>query len=394
MKKRAKPSKVGQFHYDNALVGSCIGLLVLGFIMVASSSWHLKDKFGNLLNLPIKQMVHIILGLVLAKLVADIPLRYWEKMGPWLFIVGLLMLVLVLIPGIGTEVNGSIRWIDLGVIRIQVSEAVKFAAVLYMAGYINRHQKAIRETALSLYKPLVLFSVAGLLLLMEPDFGSTVVILVIAMGMMFLAGAKLSQFILLLSLVSSLATVLVIYAPYRLKRVSSFMDPWADPLNTGFQLVNALISFGRGEVLGVGLGNGIQKLSYLPEAHTDFLFSVIAEELGLAGVVLTIALFAILVWRVFAIAQVAEQADEPFAAYTAYGLGIWFGFQAFVNMGVNMGILPTKGLTLPLMSYGGGSMIIMCCAVGLMFRVHSEITELNANSIPEPRVKAARAKNV
>ena len=172
------------------------------------------------------------------------------------------------------------------------------------------------------------------------------------------------------------------------------MDPWADPLNTGFQLVNALISFGRGEVLGVGLGNGIQKLSYLPEAHTDFLFSVIAEELGLAGVVLTIALFAILVWRVFAIAQVAEQADEPFAAYTAYGLGIWFGFQAFVNMGVNMGILPTKGLTLPLMSYGGGSMIIMCCAVGLMFRVHSEITELNASSIPEPRVKAARAKNV
>jgi len=218
------------------------------------------------------------------------------------------------------------------------------------------------------------------LLLLEPDFGSAVVIIMIAMGIMFLAGARLSQFIVLLAVVGVLAMLLVYFSPYRLVRVTSFMDPWADPLKTGFQLVQALISFGRGEWLGVGLGSGIQKLFYLPEAHTDFLFSVIAEELGLLGVVTVIGLFSVLVWRTFAIALAAEQAGQRFSAFIAYGLGIWFGFQSFVNMGVNMGILPTKGLTLPLMSYGGGSMMIMCCAVALLFRVQSETAEINAGT--------------
>jgi len=395
MNKITRVSRIGRFHFDAILVGSCMALLLIGYVMVTSSSLHIDGNLtDNVWNYPVKQLAHIFLGMALGKYIAGIPLRSWEKIGPWLFIAGLLLLIVVMIPGLGIKVNGSTRWLSLAGIRIQVSEVVKFAAVVYMAGYVNRHQKSIRESALGLFKPLLLFSVASVLLLLEPDFGSAVVILIIAMGMMFLAGARLSQFIMLLSLVSVLATLLVIYEPYRMKRVTSFIDPWADPLNTGFQLVNALISFGRGEVLGVGLGNGIQKLFYLPEAHTDFLFSVIAEELGLVGVVITIALFSVLVWRIFAIAQIAEQADEPFAAYVAYGLGIWFGFQAFVNMGVNMGILPTKGLTLPLMSYGGGSMIIMCCAVGLLFRVYSEIAELNASSVPVPRVKAARAKHV
>ena len=217
------------------------------------------------------------------------------------------------------------------------------------------------------------------LLLLEPDFGSSVVILVIVMGVMFLAGARLLQFAALLSIVGALAGMLVYFSPYRLQRVTSFLDPWADPLKTGFQLVQALISFGRGEWFGVGLGNGLQKLFYLPEAHTDFLFSVVAEELGLIGVVTIIGLFATFVWKAFSIGVAAEKVGERFSAFIAYGIGIWFGFQAFVNMGVNMGLLPTKGLTLPLMSYGGGSMMIMCCAVALLFRIHHEITEHNAN---------------
>jgi cell division protein FtsW len=223
---------------------------------------------------------------------------------------------------------------------------------------------------------------------LEPDFGSAVVILMIAMGMMFLAGARVLQFGLLFGGLIISGALLVYFEPYRMKRVTSFLNPWEDPRNTGFQLIQALVSFERGELTGVGLGGGLQKLYYLPEAHTDFLFSVIAEELGLLGVVAVIGLFALLVCRAFSIAVAAEKAGEQFSAFIAYGLGIWFGFQAFVNMGVNMGILPTKGLTLPLMSYGGGSMMIMCCAVALLFRVHSEVTEINANTLPEPRVKA------
>jgi cell division protein FtsW len=266
--------------------------------------------------------------------------------------------------------------LSLGGLRIQVSEVVKFFSVIYMAGYVTRHQENLQGSAYGIIKPLLLFSVACILLLLEPDFGSAVVILMIAMGMMFLGGARLKQFIILLGLVVGLAAALVIVAPYRMARLVSFIDPFKDYLKSGYQLSQALISFGRGEILGVGLGNGIQKLFYLPEAHTDFLFSVIGEELGLLGVVVIIALYAILIWRAFTIAIAAEQAGQRFSAFIAYGLGIWLGFQSFVNMGVNMGILPTKGLTLPLMSYGGSSMMIMCCAVALLFRVHSETTDL------------------
>jgi cell division protein FtsW len=216
--------------------------------------------------------------------------------------------------------------------------------------------------------------------LLEPDFGSVVVIVVIAMGMMFLAGARLYQFLVLTMLLSFAAIFLVYWSPYRLARVLSFSDPWADARNTGFQLTQALISFGRGEFFGVGLGNGIQKLFYLPEAHTDFLFSVLGEELGLVGVIAIVGLFSILVLRAFAIGELAEKRDETFSALVAYGLGIWFGFQAFINMGVNMGMLPTKGLTLPLMSYGGGSMIVMCGAMALLFRVQYELNSNNRSS--------------
>ncbi len=364
-----------------------MSLLFIGYIMVASSSLHLGTKVTeNSFHYPIRQSLHIGLGLLLGSGVALTPISTWQKSGQWLFIVGLVLLVIVLIPGLGVKVNGSTRWLSIGGMRIQVSELVKYFAVIYMAGYVTRHQKSIRESVFGLFKPFLLFSLASILLLTEPDFGSAVVIFVIAMGIMFLAGARLSQFIMLFTIVAILATLLVRYQSYRMKRVTSFMDPWADAKDTGYQLVHALISFGRGEWFGVGLGSGIQKLYYLPEAHTDFLFSVIAEELGLLGVLTVISLFSLLVWRTFKIGMAAEKAGEQFSAYIAYGLGIWFGFQSFVNMGVNMGILPTKGLTLPLMSYGGGSMMIMCCAVALLFRVHNEVTEINAN-LPKEKSK-------
>jgi cell division protein FtsW len=387
MSDRVKKPRSRRFHFDPLLLVACSSLLVIGYVMVASASLHLGVKItDSTLHYPIRQLMHIGLGMVLGAGVAVVPIRKWEQWGPWLFIVGLLLLVIVLIPGLGIKVNGSVRWLSLGGLRIQVSEVVKFFAVIYMAGYVTRHQQSVQESAYGIVKPLLLFSLACVLLLLEPDFGSAVVILIIAMGIMFLGGARLSQFAILLALVAVLAMLLVYFSPYRLVRVTSFMNPWKDPLNTGFQLVNALISFGRGEWLGVGLGSGIQKLFYLPEAHTDFLFSVIGEELGLLGVVTVIGLFALLIWRTFQLAVLAEKLGQKFSAFIAYGLGIWFGFQSFVNMGVNMGILPTKGLTLPLMSYGGGSMMVMCCAVALLFRVYSEIHELEA-STPKGRTE-------
>jgi len=368
--------KENSFHLDYFLLFICTCLLVMGFIIVTSSSLHLGEKMaGNNLYYPIKQLIHIALGLCVAVSVAFIPLRLWEQAGAWLFIVGLALLVIVLIPGVGVKVKGSIRWMAIGGLRVQVSEIVKFISVIYMAGYVTRHQEYVQQSTYGLVKPLLLFSIACFLLLLEPDFGSAVVILVIAMGVMYLSGARLWQFLILIAIVAVLAMLLVYFSPYRWARVTGFIDPWADEQNTGFQLVQALISFGRGEIFGVGLGSGIQKLFYLPEAHTDFLFSVLAEEIGLIGVLSTIVLFSLLLWHSFALAIRAEQVGETFAAFIAYGLGIWFGFQAFVNMGVNMGILPTKGLTLPLMSYGGGSMIVMCAAMALLFRVYSEVKE-------------------
>lgn len=361
---------------DYFLLCICSCLLVIGYIMVTSSSLHLGEKIAhNSLHYPVRQLMHIVAGVITAICVAFVPLKMWEKMGPWLFIGGLALLVMVLIPNVGVKVNGSVRWISLGGLRIQVSEIVKFVSVVYMAGYVTRHMDDVQDSTYGLIKPLLLFSIACFLLLKEPDFGSAVVILSIAMGIMYLSGAKLWQFLILIVVVTVLAFLLVYFEPYRWARITGFRDPWADAQNTGFQLVQALISFGRGEIFGVGLGSGIQKLFYLPEAHTDFLFSVLAEELGLIGVLVTIGLFSLLLWHTFAIAVKAELADEKFAAFVAYGLGIWFGFQSFVNMGVNMGMLPTKGLTLPLMSYGGGSMITMCVAMALLFRVNSEIVE-------------------
>jgi cell division protein FtsW len=365
-----------RFYLDTILLSVSMSILVLGYIMVASASLHLGEKLANdSFYFPKHQLAHVILGLAAAVFVASRPLAFWEKSAQALFVGGLLLLAVVLVPGLGKTVNGSVRWLSILGLRIQVSEVFKLIAVVYMASFITHNLKMVRTSWQGMLRPMTMLAVACVLLLKEPDFGSAAVIMAVAMGMLFLAGARLVQFGFLLALAGSGAAFLVFISPYRLKRVLSFSDPWADPLNTGFQLTQALIAFGRGEWMGVGLGSSVQKLFFLPEAHTDFLFSVIGEELGLMGAFVVIVLFAIIVWRAFVIGRLADRVGNTFAAFIAYGLGIWFGLQAFINMGVNMGMLPTKGLTLPLMSYGGGSMIVMCSALALLFRVRSEIVE-------------------
>ncbi|NOQ16112.1 MAG: putative lipid II flippase FtsW [Methyloprofundus sp.] len=366
----------GIVHFDKTLVFANISLLCIGYLMVCSASLHIGlTGMGSVFYYPVKQLIHIAMGLVAALAIYCVPMRLWEMYGTPLFFLGVACLVLVLIPGIGVEVKGSTRWIALPGFRFQVSEAVKLSVVIYMAGFVTRHKTLVADSAYGLIRPLFFLSTACGLLLMEPDMGSAVVIMVIAMGVMFLGGARLQQFILLVVGVVGVGALAITLSEYRQRRMNSFLHPWEDPWGDSYQVVQALIAFGRGEWLGVGLGAGVQKIFYLPEAHTDFLFSVLGEELGFIGVLAVIVLFAVIVLRAFVIGEMAEALDERFSAFIAYGLGIWFAFQSFINMGVNMGLLPTKGITLPFMSYGGSSMIIMCIAMALLYRVNTEIQQ-------------------
>ncbi|MCW9025167.1 MAG: putative lipid II flippase FtsW, partial [Gammaproteobacteria bacterium] len=358
---------------DPWLLLPVITLLLLGLIMVASASISIaQQQMNEPFYFLIRQTIYIVLGVSLAMLLLRVPLTLWEKVGPYLIISGIFLLLLLFIPGLGKEVNGSLRWLALGPFNLQVSELVKLFVVIYLAGYLVRHNEAVRNDTGGFLRPLGLLTVLSFLLLLEPDFGAVGVMMVTAMGMMWLGGARLFQFLLLGTSVVSLLGLLAVAAPYRMARLTTFLDPWADPFNSGFQLTQALIAFGRGEWFGVGLGASVQKLFYLPEAHTDFVFAVMAEELGLFGVVVVIGLFLLIILRALKLGQRAQQQDKVFAAYVAYGIGIWIGLQAFINIGVNMGVLPTKGLTLPLMSYGGSSMMVMCIAMALLMRVELE----------------------
>ncbi|MEI6353534.1 MAG: putative lipid II flippase FtsW [Methylococcus sp.] len=375
-----------RFYLDTILLMTSLALLLFGYVMVTSASLHLGDKLaGDSYYFPRHQLIHIALGLMAGVMAGSVKLETWRDISLQLFFAGLILLILVLIPGIGKVVNGSSRWINLLGLRIQVSEVFKLIAVVYMASFIDRHISVVRSSYLGMLRPFLLLGVAAFLLLKEPDFGAMAVILSVALGMLFLAGASLWQFGALIAVFVGAGIALIMTAQYRLRRVLSFIDPWDDPLNSDFQLTQALIAFGRGEWNGVGLGSSIQKMFYLPEAHTDFLFSVIGEELGLVGTTSVILLFMVLVWRAFVIGQLAETSGTRFSAFLAYGIGVWFGLQAFINMGVNMGMLPTKGLTLPLMSYGGGSIMVMCAALALLFRVRSDaIAAVSA----KPRVRS------
>jgi cell division protein FtsW len=379
---QAKPGESGRKQkFDNVLVISVVSLLSLGLVMVASASIAIADRKTQVpLYFFYRQAAYIGAGLLLSAIVLKIPLRLWEKSGAVLFIFGLLTLAIILLPGIGHTVNGSTRWMNLGLFKAQPSEFMKLFAIVYLAGYLIRRNEEIRTSVWGFMKPMSLLLLTALLLLLEPDFGTTVVIFATAMGMMYLAGVRLLHFGVLILLCGLAMAALVLGSPYRLERLTAFMNPWADPFNSGFQLTQALIAFGRGEWFGVGLGSGIQKLFYLPEAHTDFVFAVIAEELGMVGAMTVLLLFACVIWRAFLIARRAERLDKPFAAYIAYGIGLWIGIQSFINLGVNMGVLPTKGLTLPLMSYGGSSIIAMCMAIALLLRVDIELRGWPADS--------------
>jgi cell division protein FtsW len=273
---------------------------------------------------------------------------------------------------VGREVNGSTRWITFGSFSLQASEPVKICVIAYLAGYMVRHGEHVRNNFAGFIRPICVLTIVASLLLLEPDYGSCVVLLATALGMLFMGGVPLGRLFAWVSAAIAVLASLAVLSPYRLQRLMSFSDPWQDPFNSGFQLTQALIAFGRGDWFGVGLGSSVQKLFYLPEAHTDFVFSVFAEEFGLFGSAILILLFSFLVWRAFVIGHIAERMGKLFAAYLAYGIGLIIGIQAFINMGVNLGILPTKGLTLPLLSYGGNSMIITCLLLGILLRVEVE----------------------
>jgi len=358
---------------DYLLLGTVMALLILGLIMVGSASVSIAEKnIGEPFYYLWRQMAFTGLGLFSAFILVRVPMRIWQELGPALVIVSLLALLLVFIPGLGKTVNGSTRWIAVGSFNLQVSEFVKLFMVLYLAGYLVRHMDAVRTTAAGFWRPLGLLMVVMVLLLIEPDFGAAAVLISTAVAMMWLGGVRIGQFLILITTVAAALALLVYTSEYRMQRLTGFMDPWGDPFNSGFQLTQALIAFGRGEWFGVGLGASVQKLFYLPEAHTDFLFAVLAEELGLFGVITVIGLFTFLVFRILLIGRRAENRERPFAGYVAYGIGIWIGLQAFINIGVNMGVLPTKGLTLPFMSYGGSSIVVMCMAVALLVRIDYE----------------------
>ena len=372
---RRLPSEI-----DLALLWSTLVLLVIGMVMVYSASMATAEaarQTGNQSSyFLIRHGVFLILALVAAGMAFQVPMATWQRWSPWLFVIGFVMLALVLVPGIGREVNGARRWLSLGLVNLQPSELMKLFAVLYAADYTARKMPCMHDLKKA-FLPLASAMVAvGVLLLKEPDFGAFVVIISIAMAILFLGGMRARLFVILIIVLAVAFAVLIIVSPYRRDRIFGFMDPWADAFGRGYQLSHALIAFGRGELFGVGLGASVEKLFYLPEAHTDFLLAVIAEELGFVGVLVVILLFSLLIQRAFAIGRQAVALERYYSALVAQGVGVWLGVQAFINMGVNMGVLPTKGLTLPLMSFGGSGILANCVALAVLLRIDWENRQL------------------
>jgi len=366
--------------FDQGLVWTTVLLVGLGLVMVYSASIAIAESSRATGFQPtyylMRHGLFVVAGVMAAVVAFQIPLRLWQQAAPYLFLLGAGLLVLVLIPGVGREVNGSQRWISLNFVTVQPSEFMKLAAVLYAADYTARkaaHMASFRKGFLPMF---VVMMLVGWLLLREPDFGAFVVITVIAMGILFLGGMNWKLFAGLLGLLLAGFVVLILTSPYRLQRVIGFMDPWADAYGKGYQLSHALIAFGRGEWLGVGLGASVEKLFYLPEAHTDFLLAVIAEELGFVAVAAIILAFTWIVARAFMIGRRAASLERYFPALVAQGIGLWIGVQAIINIGVNTGMLPTKGLTLPLVSFGGSALVATCCALAVLLRVDWENRQL------------------
>jgi cell division protein FtsW len=363
-----------ELQIDPVLLGIVLALLMGGFVILASASISISDNAtSNPFFYVQRQLLAAAIGAVAGVVCLYIPMQVWRSLSPLVLFVGFLLLAVVLVPGVGYEVNGSTRWVRIGIMNLQVSEPARLCFLIYLAGYLVRRNKALRDEFVGFLRPMIVLSLAAVMLLLEPDFGAAVVLLTTALVMMFVAGARIRDFLVFFSLAVMAMVALAIASPYRMQRVTGFLDPWADPFNSGFQLTQSLIAIGRGEWFGVGLGDSVQKLFYLPEAHTDFVFAVYAEEFGLFGSLLLIALFLALLWRIFKLAMRAADAERFFEAYIAMGLGTWLGIQAFINIGVNMGLLPTKGLTLPLISYGRSSLIITMICISLLLRIHHEL---------------------
>ncbi|MBP6058386.1 MAG: putative lipid II flippase FtsW [Nitrosomonas sp.] len=361
--------------YDQALVWSALLLLSIGLVMIYSASIAIAEaQFGadRAYHYLLRHSIYLAVGLILGFIAFQVPMQVWQKYASYLFMAITLLLVLVLVPGIGHEVNGSQRWISLYVVNLQPSEFMKFVMVLYAADYVNRKAADLNYLFKGFLPITTVLAIVGFLLLLEPDFGAFFVVTALAMSILFLGGVSLKIFIGLIGILAVGLYGLILSSPYRLDRVVAFMDPWADPYGKGYQLSHALIAFGRGEWLGVGLGSSVEKLFYLPEAHTDFLLSVLAEELGFVGVAAVIILFMWLIMRAFVIGRLAAKLALPFSALVAQGIGVWIGLQALINMGVNMGVLPTKGLTLPLLSFGGSSITANCIALAVLLRIDWE----------------------
>lgn len=376
-------ARTRRFVFDPVLLLATAGILLLGLVMVTSASISIADRqMHEPLHYLERQSIGLLLGLFAAMVMMFIPTNVWERLAMPLLLLAFLFLIVVLIPGIGHEVNGSRRWLRAGFMNFQASELARVLLLTYLASYVVRRQQELKQELRGFLKPLGILMGAAALLLIEPDFGAATVLMTTGLGVLFLAGVKLRHFLALVALAAGGMAVIAVTSAYRLKRLTTFMDPFADPFNSGFQLTQSLIAIGRGELFGVGLGSSVQKLFYLPEAHTDFVFAILAEELGLAGVVVTLAMFVILVWRSFHVSRLAADAGLAFQAYCAAGFGIWLGLQTFINIGVNMGILPTKGLTLPLMSYGGSSLLVTLGWIGLLMRINHEASVTGRLAVP------------
>ena len=361
---------------DPALALSALVLVLAGVVMVASASISFADgEFGDPFHYFWRQSAALVVGAGIGALVAMADLRLWERLATLGVLAGIAALSAVLIPGLGLEANGAVRWLNLGVATFHPGEAMKIVFVVYLAAYLARHGDEVRRFGRYALVPIAAFGLIALLLLAEPDFGTVVVLGCTLMGMLFIAGVPLATFAGWTALLVTALATLAVAAPYRIARLLTFLDPWDSRFDQGYQLVQALIAIGRGEWLGAGLGGSVQKLHYLPAAHTDFLFAVIGEELGFAGMAAVIGLFTILVFRTFVIAGRALDRGQRFGAYLAYGLALSLGLQAWINIGVNLGALPTKGLALPFMSYGGNNLVASCVALGLIVRVDRDARE-------------------
>jgi cell division protein FtsW len=373
--------------YDRVILLLYLVLICLGLVMVASASIGIADQqTGDPFFYAKRQFLRILLSLVLLWFACRIPLSFWNRTGMMLMLGSIILLAIVLIPGVGHTVNGATRWLNFGLFTFQVSEIAKLFLIIYLSGYLLRRGDEVQTNTMGFIKPMLILAMASALLVLEPDFGAAAVLLMTGLGLIFLGGVRFGQFLLFVTGTLCIMGLLAVSSPYRMARITSFLDPWADPFNSGFQLTQSLIAIGSGGWFGTGLGGSVQKLFYLPEAHTDFLFAIYAEEFGFVGQVCLIALFGLFALRCFGIARLAMQRERPFGAYLAYGVGLLITLQAVINIGVNMGALPTKGLTLPLVSYGGNSIMSMSFAVGLVLRVYFECVVGDSGAAPRKHV--------